>query len=603
LTDQLNQAVRWSLGKHFLTFGMDLRRYHFSGLIAAGDPNGSFSFNATQTSNGTSTTGSSVASLLLGLPNTEIFQQEPSISIANFLSAFYVSDDYKVSRSLTLNLGVRYEYLTPVTEATNKSGWFDPDATNTVVGLPGVFRYAGLSGASPDITSGQYNRIAPRVGFAYSPRSTAGSLVIRGAFGMIYSPLPGVGFLAPGAGYDSTLNPLKPNATATAGVLGASYTLPAVSGQQGDAAFLGLSLTAPLNRIAKAPTIYEWNFGIQQQLPDNFIFELLYSGNRGEHLLALENINQPSYQVIQAAIASEQSAGGKAGTAQAYLNAKVTNPLSGEVPGTLGASTITLENASANFPQYATITSLRGDRDSDYQSLQATLRRRLGNNLSLSLAYTFSKLLDDATDLNSTNTGTWQNPYDLRDARGPSSYNSTHIVAGSGIYTLPFGRGKSYLTHGVGAAIAGGFQLTGFATALSGVPLAITQTATNGLGVGSARPDKVSNPTTNHPVNANGSIQWLNPASYVVADGRFGSAPIRDGKVLAPGYWDVDLGLQRSVQLYKTLNVQFRVEAYNAFNHQNLGQPTQSLGSAAFGQIDAINGNARAIQIDAHLVF
>jgi len=607
LTDQLNQSIRWSIGKHFLTFGNDLRRYHASGLVSAGDPNGSFGFSSQQTSNGTSSTGNSAAALLLGLPNTEIIQQEPNISLANYVNAFYVSDDFKVLPNLTLNLGVRYQYETSLTEATNKSGWFDPTTVNPLVNVPGVFRYAGLNGTSPKITAGDYDQIAPRVGFAYSPTFWRGATVIRGAFGLIHAPVPSVGFYAPSAGFDATLNPIKANATASAGTLTTSYTLPAAAGQQGDAAFLGLGITAPLNRFAKSPHVYQWNFGIQQELPNNFLFEIQYSANRADYLLATENIDLPNYSVIQAAITAEKSAGGKAGTAEAYLNQLVPNPLAGKVPGTLGASKITLENASLSFPQFSSATVLKDDRGSNYQSLQATLQRRLGTNLNLLFAYTFSKLIDNALEANfnsadQPNIGSWQNPYSLSDARGPSNYDHTHLFAGSGVYALPFGKNQQFLRKGWGNAIMGGFQLTGIVTGQSGVPLAVLQSGANGLGLGSARPDKVGNPQTDRHRNPNGSVQWINPAAYALVDGRFGTAPIRDGTARGPQFWDADLGLQRTFHLYERLNLQFRGEAFNAFNHANLELPIQDVSSPSFGQINGVY-NTRWIQIDGHLQF
>lgn len=607
LTDQLNQVLNWSKGKHFVTIGSDLRRYHVSGLVAAGDPNGAFAFNALQTSNGTGTTGNSAASLLLGLPNTEIFQQEPNISLANYNNAFYVNDDYRITPELTLNLGLRYEYVTPLTEASNESGWFDSTGINTVVNLPGVFRYAGRNGNTAQITSGSYNNWSPRIGMAYAPRFWKGKTVFRGAFGGYRAPIVATGWYAAGAGFDSTLNPIKPSSTAAAGVLGTSYTLPAVAGEQGDAAFLGESLTAPLNRTAHPPTIYEWNFGVQQQYPGNFVSEIQYSGNRGERLLATQNIDLPSYSVIQAAIAAEATAGGKAGTAQAYLNATVPNPLAGEVPGTLGAATVTLANASLRFPQYSGATVLLNDRDSDYQSLQATLQKRMTGNLNLLLAYTFSKLMDNALEANfnsgdQPNIGSWQNPYSTRDARGPSSFDHTHMFAGSAVYNLPFGKGHALATHGWPNAVVGGFQLTGILTAQSGVPLGVLQSGANGLGLGAYRPDKIGNPVTTHPRNSNGSVQWINAAAYRVADGHFGSAPIRDGHLRGPNYWDVDFGIHRNFHLYEQLNMEFRAEAFNFLNHPNLALPNQDASSPAFGQINVVY-NARAVQFDLELHF
>jgi hypothetical protein len=606
-TYQLNQVLSWSKGRHFFRFGSDLRRYNTYGLVSAGTPNGTFTFSALQTSNGTATSGNSAASLLLGLPNTELFQQEPELGTTVYANAFYVGDDWKLRPDLTLNIGLRYDYETPIKERQNKIGWFDPTATNSVVGIPGKLQYAGMNGNADTFTSGSYENLEPRIGFAYSPVYLRGKTVIRGAYAIYSEPLPTAGFFTPAPGFDSTLNPIKANSTATAGTLANSYTLPAVSGPQGDAAGLGTAITDAQARHLKNPRVLSWNFGVQQELTKGTKFELLYSGNRGQYLLSSENANLPNQSVVQQAINNEAAAGGTAGVAQTYLNQAVTNPLAGKVPGSLGAATVTRANASAPFPQFSSITVPKNDRDSSYHSLQTVLQHRSNNGLSTLIAYTWSKLLTDATEMNfnsgdQSNNGSWQNPYSLRDARGPATSDHTHVFSGAVVYPLPFGKNRQFLTHGVAGALVGGFQLTGIATFQSGVPLAVTQTAANGLGLGAYRPDKVANPIGSHAGNSNGSRQWINPAAYTVVDGRFGTAPIRDSKLRGPNYTDFDLGVQRNFHIFEALNAQFRVEAFNAFNHPNLALPTPDRSSAAFGQINTVYA-PRAVQLDLQLSF
>jgi hypothetical protein len=319
-TYQLNQMLSWSHGRHFTRFGTDLRRYNTYGLVAAGTPNGAFTFSALQTSNGTATSGNSAASLLLGLPNTVIFQQEPELGTTVYANAFYVNDDWKLKQNLTLNIGFRYDYETPFAERQNKIGWFDPAATNSVAGVAGKIQYAGLNGNPSSFTSGSYENYEPRVGFAYSPAFLHGKTVLRSSFAIYSEPVPTAGYQTPAQGFDSTYNPIKASSTATAGTLAATYTLPAISGAQGDAAGLGTSLTATQARDLKNPRVLQWNFGVQQQIATGTKFELLYSGNRGEHLMGTKNINLPSYSLIQTAINAEAAAGGTAGVAQSYLN-------------------------------------------------------------------------------------------------------------------------------------------------------------------------------------------------------------------------------------------------------------------------------------------
>lgn len=587
---QINQAVTLLAGSHTFKFGADLRRYYASGFIAGGSPNGNIGFNSLQTSNGAANTGNSAASLLLGLANTFIIQQPPDLRFGLNAPAFYVSDDFKLTHRLTVNLSLRWEMESGLSELHNRAGYFDSQARNQVVGITGVFRYAGGAN-SRSITSGDRDNFGPRVGFAWTPAGQ--KTVVRGAFGVYYSPIPLVGFYAQAAGFDSTFNPIKPNATAPAVTLGSSYNVPPAAGPLGDAAFLGIGLTQPLNRDVKNPEVYQWNIGVQRELFKNTVVELLYSGNRGVHLLAFEDINRPPFELIEQAIAA-QRASGAAGAAQAFLNTNITNPLAGRVPGTLGAANITRFNAAKPYPQFASTTVALNNRDSIYHSLQAKLERRLTGDLSLLLAYTLSKQIDNAQSANfnsaeSSNVGNAQNPYNLGDARAVGNLDRTHLFAGNIVYALPFGKGKRWVNEGWGGRLLGGFQLTSIISIWSGQALAITQSDANGLGLGGGRPDLIGNPAGGRGANnSNGSVQWINRAAYQLVNGRFGTAPIRDPRLRGPNFYQLDLGLQRDLNFSDRFQLRFRAESFNALNQTNLGLPEQNLNSPAFGQINIV---------------
>lgn len=590
---QINQSLSWLIGNHTLRFGADLRRYYASGFIAGGSPNGNFGFNQLQTSNGTSTSGNSAASLLLGLANTFIVQQPPDLRLGVSVPALYVSDDYKVRPNLTLNLGLRWEMEGELTELHDRVGYFDSQTINPAVNRPGVFRYADLNNNPRGITAGDRNNFGPRVGFAYSPGRDAQRTVFRGAFGMYYAPISLTGFYSQAAGFDSTLNPVKANATAPAVVLANSYTVPASAGPQGDSAFLGISLAQPLDRRVQNPVIYQWNVGVQREVARNVVAEVLYSGNRGLRLLSFENINLPARSLVDQAIAV-QAASGTAGSAQAFLNQNIANPLAGRVPGTLGATNITRAGASAPFPQYVGVTVALNSRDSIYHSVQAKLEKRLSQDLSFLVSYTFSKEIDNAVSANfnsneSSNVGNVQNPYDLRDARAVGNFDRSHIFAANLVYSLPFGGGKRFLNSGWARRLVGGFQITNVLSMWSGVPLAVTQSNANGLGVGGARPDIVGDPAAGRgTINSNGTIQWISPSAYGVVNGRFGTSPIRDAHLRGPNFYQLDLGVQRDFHITEAVLLRFRAESFNVLNHTNLGLPEQNINSPAFGQISGV---------------
>ncbi|QEE30301.1 TonB-dependent receptor [Terriglobus albidus] len=601
---ELSQILSMTRGRHFLRAGADIRIYKASGLVTSGSPTGAFGFNALQTSNGSSTTGSAFASLLLGLPDTINFDQEPNASAVLTTPAFFLADDWKVTPHFMLNLGFRYQFSTDFLERANSVGWFDPTTINPIVNLPGVMQYANVGGNPRGFTQGDSGQYAPRLGFAYTPAAWDGKIVIRGGIGVYNGPFPIYGFYSSAPGFNAIYNPIKPNSTSPAAALQSTYTLSAPTGPQGASAGLGTALSTIYNRQMNAPRVVQWNFGVQQQMPWKMKFELLYSGNRGQHLLITQNINLPSQSLINTAIAMQQSSG-KTGTASAYLNTAVTNPLAGKVPGTLGNATVTRAVASEAFPQFGNVTVLLGNRDSIYHSLQTTLDRRFSKNLTFLAAYTFSKLITNSTPgsfASQSNTGTFQNPYDLRDARAVSAFDSTHTFSITGLYTLPFGRGQSYLTHGFFSALLGGFQLTAIERSVSGVPVAVTQATSNGLGVGGARPDKIGDPTANRHTNTNGSRQWINPAAYAIADGHFGNSPIRDARLRGPMFNNVDMGLQRFFPIWREAQLQFRAEAFNALNHTNLAMPNSDASSTSFGQITS-SYDPRNFQFSLHVSF
>lgn len=605
-TKELSQILSLTEGKHFVRIGVDLRNYICSGLVTSGSPTGSWGFSPLQTSlNGGSTSGNAVASLLLGLPNNVSFDQEPYAATSYSTAAFFVADDWKVTPALTLNLGLRYGFYTPIGEKNHLVGWLNTTAINPVVNIPGVYEYAGLNGNPGTFTSGDYKLFAPRLAFAYSPAFLHSSTVLRGGVGIYNGPLPLYSFYTASPGFNSIFDPVKANATAAATPLEATYTLSPATGPEGPAAGLGTSFSGVLDRNMKSPRIIQWNLGIERQLPAKLKLEVQYSGNRGMHLIVNEADDLPDESLINAAIAAEAAAGGKAGTASAYLNTSVTNPLAGEVPGTLGAAKVTREVASDRFPQFSGVTGHPGDRDSIYHSLQATLQRRAGRDLTLLASYTYSKTITDAilgSYASTSNTGSVQNPYDFRDARAVSDFDSTHVFTGTALYNLPFGKDQPFLTHGFLAALAGGFQLTTIVDLSTGVPLAITQSTTNGLGVGSARPDKIGDPTAGRARLASGSWQWISRSAYQIADGHFGNSPIRDTHLRAPAFTELDLGLYRSFPIWERLALQFRAQAFNVPNNTRLRMPTSDVASASFGQITS-SYDPRVIQLSLHLLF
>ena len=207
---QINPAFSWQKGEHSMRFGADLRVQYLSGLVATGLPNGSWSFSASQTGKGTAGTGHSVASGLLGLPNAVKIQRQPLVRVHQSAPALYFGDDFRVLPTLTLNLGLRWEAVGPLLEQNNQVGWLDTTSVKLDCQPSGGIPVRGHRGGnSRNIRIGDYNNWSPRFGFAYSPSRLAGT-VIRGGFGVYYSPIPTSGYFAAAPGFETTFSPLKP---------------------------------------------------------------------------------------------------------------------------------------------------------------------------------------------------------------------------------------------------------------------------------------------------------------------------------------------------------------------------------------------------------
>lgn len=580
---QVNQSLSYIRGKHTFRFGADVRRYSAGGLLTVGAPNGSFTFNPLQTSQGTAQTGHSAASALLGLPNAAFFAQPPQLAVAKYTPAIFVQDDFRVSSRLTVNIGLRIDREGGLSESGNRVGFFDPDTSHPTVGRAGVFRYAGDGGAPGTITQSQWNW-SPRIGLAYAAGS-ARRTVVRGAFGSYVGPVPTDGYFGAALGYEPTLDFVRAAATDPAVVLRDSYTLSPALGPLGAEAYLGQSVTQPFNREPLPSRVHQWNFGVQREVARNLVLDVLYTGNRGMRLIAGRNVNLPDEAVINDAIRRTASTGLPA-AAQTYLNERIPNPLAGRVPGTLGAATVTRTQAAARYPHYSGVSAWLNDRDAIYHALQTTLQKRLSQDVNFLVAYTWGKSIN--------NYGNQQNPYDTRDARGASTIDRLHMFSANAVWQLPFGKGKAWANSGVAAAVLGGFQLNGIVHVQGGVPVSVTQSASNGLGVGTSRPDVIADPATlskrvRGQVASNGNVRWIDGAAYAIVNGRYGSMPASDSRLRTPGYFQTDLGLMRDFRLVENLIVRFRAEAFNAFNHTNYAAPVTNINSPTFGEISGVS--------------
>ncbi len=601
-------------GKHQLGFGfMDIWARIDGGHYA----NTVLQFQTTSTAgpdpqNATAGTGDGFASFLLGVgsgnDNTG-FNKFPATD--KHMLGWYLQDDWKATRKLTLNLGLRYEIQTAPTERYNAQEYFNFTATNPIssavgTNYPGelVFNSSGNQG----LYKTSHTNFAPRIGGAYQLRD---KLVLRGGYGIFfvpnyYGPGPNTGF-SQGTPWVTSLNSgLNPFTT-----LSGNANLPCSNGattvacqsafpngevlptgnSQGGLTDLGFGLNPVTNPVRHSPYVQQWMTGVQYSLTNNDLIDVAYVGNHGVHVLSqyLEWNEMPAADL----------------TMGNQLFAQVTNPFFGHITASgcgLDQPTVAQGQLLRRFPEYCSVTEAQpAAGGSTYNALQATYTHRWHSGLDINVSYTYSKFMDDVEG----NSG-WAFP-----GSGSSVRNSYNLAAEHSLdvsdtpqslvvnynYELPFGTNK---VIGKGwnkavNAVLGGWQWSGILTARSGLPLSINPATNNTGGFGfNQRPDLVPGVG---PVPQDQSIRhWINAAAFSQpAAFTFGDSPRFLSNLRAPKYFMWDMGIHKWWELGEARRLQFRFEMFNALNHSNFFEPDTNLGDSNFGTITSAYP-ARSVQ-------
>jgi hypothetical protein len=357
------------------------------------------------------------------------------------------------------------------------------------------------------------------------------------------------------------------------------------------------------------PVSHQWNVSVQRQLPAGWMVEAAYSANRGLHLIA------GSYDFNQAdpALVRQYGLAGQ-------LNTLVPNPYAGLVPGTFGAAQITQAQALRPYPYVGNINVANPHLGSSmYQSLLLSAEKRFSKGFALLASYTYANYKSDSVvnvisfvSTEGASEAGYQNGHYNRDAEwGEDPSNVPHRLVISGLWDLPIGKGRAVdINNRVLEAIAGGWQLNGIGTFVSGAPL-IIRGASNGLA---NRPDVLRDPTLpGDYVDASPQlgVLWFDPAAFAnPAAYTYGNVPRSLSSVRTPGAIIIDLSLFKTFQLSSRAKLQFRAEAFNAPNHLNLGRPNMSFtagpngsnSNASFARITTAR-DPRQLQFGLKLIF
>jgi hypothetical protein len=581
----------WVKGAHAVKTGLDVLFCQFN-TFRPDYPSGNFSFSRgyTQGPNpalGTATGGYGVATLLLGAPSGGSFTVGPSLALLQKSYNWYLQDDWKIARALTLNLGIRWEYQTPWTERYNHLAYFDPGVADPLTGYKGLLSFTTSSHRYPSIP--QKGNWAPRVGLAWT---FAKGTVFRAGYGWFYAPGSGgigssPGDLGSGSQTSTAVYTGPTQAAPNTPPPGATLTNPFVTGLLPFPSTLqggGISAILP-NWLT--PKNQMWNANIQRTITGNLLVEAAYIGSRGQHIWSNINIDAASSQYLPLG---------------SQLLALVPNPFYGKITsGSLSSATVRYNQLLLPYPHYTSINWLRGSvGDSVYHGFTLRAERRFAKGLLFQSSYTAAKLIDNVVERFIGGAGLID-PNNLRRSRSISASDISQRWVSNFVYELPVGHGKRWVSQGVIGRILGNWQTTGIFTMQTGTPIAISPACATQLPGVSCYANRLRD--GNLPASQQNMDRWFDTTAYASpAQYSMGNGSRTEPNLRNPGTISFDSVLSRWQPIRERMKLQFRAEMYNILNHPNPGGPSASITSSTFGQITTKSGS-RTITLALRLAF
>jgi hypothetical protein len=544
-------------GAHAIKFGGYFFHLNFNPSYP-NDARGVYTYNGAYS-------GNALADFLLGYPSqAQVGAGEGAENAHTSWAHLYLEDGWKVTQSLKLDAGLRYEFNENLYARANQTSDIDLSASGgpafVVAGEPAVLppAAAALAALSPipvvsansvgwnnSLLTPKSLRLSPRLGLAWQvPRLT--NTVFRAGFGIYtnqaaYSVLQNLAENVPFFLVKTVANPAKPLYT-TEDILNANPT-----GAIG-ANSVNHNFAIEYNEV--------WNAALQKQI-GNTALEISYIGSRTVHADSSTAVN---------------------------------------VPTTFGGA--------RPFPELAAFSTIRWDGWATFHGMTLKAARRFRHGLSFESTYTWSRSIDDASDTGTTNSeyNLPEDPYAMNLEKALSSFNRPQRLTANAVYDLPFGtRGKGWLASSIR-----GWRVAEIFTAQSGAPFTVNLSSAAGQNVSPTglvngnnleRPNLIGNPNSGPETPA----EWFNTAAFALpAQGTYGTAG--RSVVNGPGLVDLDVSLQKEATLYERVRLQFRIDAYNSLNHANFNLPGRIFGAANFGVIGSA-ADPRELQWALKLLF
>ncbi len=582
---ELVDMISFLRGRHTIKAGLDFR-WERMDIIQPPQPTGLFNFSTVGTDlPGVSGTGNALASFLLGQVNTfSIDLQQKVIRPRAHIQEYFVQDDWKATRGLTVNAGIRYTLNFPSTEVDDQGTVFNL-ATQKL-------DYLGQNGFPNSARELHKDNFGPRLGLAYR---LSDKTVLRSGYALVWIEMAGITtpFINPQFPYIQTATNRTLDNVHPAFILsnGPGIPPPSLTPEAG----LGQGVYT-VDRQLGSGYAQQWNLTLEREISNDFVIAISYAGNKLTHLgIPDTNINQLTVDQLQA------------GTS---LTKSVTNPYYGTIPrqSSLGNPAISAAQLLKPYPEFTTVSFFRNNvGNSHYDSLQARLEKRASKGLAFLISYTRSKLLDDASSVFSSSiyTGPVVTSFPVADSfnrhleRDVSSGDMPNVFSGSVTYDLPFGPGYNLGSSRLVGRLVGGWRLNAIVSVQSGLPLAVTQATNNNAFAGFSvqRPNRVGDPVLDNPSTA----MWFNVAAFQAAP-QFTLGNASRNPVRGPGYRDLDLAVIKQTRLGEKLSMEFRAECFSLTNTPPLGSPAVVLGNAGFGSITSA-GDPRVVQLALKMIF
>ena len=618
-------TVNKNVGTHSFRTGMEVRQYRETSEFFANNQTGQFNFDSTWTrgplDNSTPAPGSlgqSFASFLLGIPSSGSVTRAASYDEKSQNWGAFVQDDWRLNSRLTLNLGLRYEYETALSEVDNRSvRGFDAAAVQAIeaaararyalnptpevpVGqfdVRGGLTFAGVDGQPSGLYETPKNNVMPRVGLTFKVDD---STVVRGGYGMFY------GFLGQRrgdviqSGFSANTNLIPSLDNGLTFIATLSNPFPngiqePLGSSLGIATFLGQTITY-FDPNPKSPRSQRWQIGIQRELPGRWTAEASYVGNYGSQLQTSRNINATPNEYLSTSPVRDQER-------ISYLSQNVPNPFFGLMPTTAGSAfqgqNIARERLLRPHPQFDAVNTTTNEGESWYHALQVNLQRRFAGGYTVASSYTYSRFTEAIEFLNAADPEPW---------KGLSAVDVPHRFTLNGILELPFGKGRRWGgdANAVLSTLISGWQFSGIYTYQTGFPLAW------GNVIFTGNLDDIALPASERTV-----ARWFNTDAGFnkVSAQQLGSNvrtfPLRLDNVRSDSVNNVDLSLIKNTAIAgRTLEL--RLDALNALNHPLLprgnGTTTGVITtptSANFGAtVSSTQENyARRVQVSVKFLF